>query len=127
MENNNSPTQAAEHNQKIDPRNFDDILAVVASIKEQVGEETAHADIGIICGSGLGPIGDTVQEPTVLPYSKIPGFPTTHVVGHKGNMIFGKLGGKKSCLSAREIPSIRAQHGFGSVHSTCSCHAPTGN
>ncbi|UMM31438.1 hypothetical protein L5515_012913 [Caenorhabditis briggsae] len=105
MENNNSPTQAAEHDQKIDPRNFDDMLAIVASIKEQVGEETARAELGIICGSGLGPIGDTVQNATILPYSKIPGFPTTHVVGHKGNMVFGQLGGKKVvCLQGRFHP-----------------------
>lgn len=87
------------------PRNYDDVLSVAASIREQVGEDVARADLGIICGSGLGPIGDTVQDATILPYSKIPGFPTTHVVGHKGNMIFGKLGGKKVvCLQGRFHP-----------------------
>lgn len=34
--------------------------------------------IGIICGSGLGEIGDIIKESQILPYSKIPGFPLTN-------------------------------------------------
>ncbi|VDN33948.1 unnamed protein product [Cylicostephanus goldi] len=73
--NNNIATDPAH--KTIDPRSFDDLLAVVASIKSQLGDK-AHAEIGIICGSGLGPIGDKVENPTVLPYEKIPGFPSVH-------------------------------------------------
>ncbi|CAI5449832.1 unnamed protein product [Caenorhabditis angaria] len=106
MENNNAQVAGAGGNaHTIDPRNYDDLLAVVASIKEQVGSEIAHGEIGIICGSGLGPIGDSVENPTILPYAKIPGFPVTHVVGHKGNLVFGTIRGKRVvCLQGRFHP-----------------------
>jgi purine-nucleoside phosphorylase len=42
----------------------------------------------------LGDLADLIENPIIIPYSKIPGFPTTNVVGHKGNLVFGKLGGK---------------------------------
>ncbi|CAJ0602657.1 unnamed protein product [Cylicocyclus nassatus] len=100
--NNNNATDPAH--KSIDPRSFDDLLAVVASIKSQLGDK-AHAEIGIICGSGLGPIGDQVEDPIVLPYEKIPGFPSVHVVGHKGNLLFGKMNGKDVvCMQGRFHP-----------------------
>ena len=34
--------------------------------------------IGIICGSGLGDLGDMLENPQILPYNKIPGFPSTN-------------------------------------------------
>ncbi len=48
----------------------------------------------IILGSGLGPIGDMLEDKIVIPYKEIPGFPVSTAIGHKGNFICGKLGGK---------------------------------
>ena len=50
---------------------------------------------GIVLGSGLGQLADEIQDQTVVPYSTIPGFPVSTAVGHKGNFIFGTLGGKE--------------------------------
>lgn len=50
--------------------------------------------VGIVLGSGLGDIAELIEEPTVIPYREIPGFPVSTAIGHKGNYIFGKLGGK---------------------------------
>ena len=49
---------------------------------------------GIVLGSGLGKLADKIQNPTVIPYREIPGFPVSTAVGHKGNFIAGELGGK---------------------------------
>ena len=49
--------------------------------------------IAIILGSGLGSLADDITEKTVLPYKDIPNFPISTVVGHKGELIFGKLEG----------------------------------
>ena len=49
---------------------------------------------GIVLGSGLGQLADEIEDPTVVPYADIPGFPVSTAVGHKGNFIFGTLGGK---------------------------------
>jgi len=47
--------------------------------------------IGIVCGSGLGGLGDRLKNPIVFPYETVPHFPKSTVVGHKGNLIFGLL------------------------------------
>ncbi|KAK6051218.1 hypothetical protein COOONC_11276 [Cooperia oncophora] len=71
----------------INPRSYDDLLMVADAIRSQLGSK-ADVEVGIICGSGLGPIGDQVEDPVVLPYEKIPGFPS--VKGER--MIFLKSG-----------------------------------
>ena len=50
--------------------------------------------IGIVLGSGLGRLADEIEDPLVLPYKRIPGFPVSTAIGHKGNFIIGQLGGK---------------------------------
>ena len=52
-------------------------------------------EIGIVLGSGLGKLADHIQEPQVIPYKDIPGFPVSTAIGHKGNFILGTLGGKR--------------------------------
>ena len=47
---------------------------------------------GIVLGSGLGKLADKIENPTVIPYKEIPGFPVSTAVGHKGNFIAGELG-----------------------------------
>ena len=51
--------------------------------------------VGIVLGSGLGALADHIQNPVTIPYKAIPGFPESTAVGHKGNLIFGDLAGKK--------------------------------
>lgn len=50
--------------------------------------------VGIVLGSGLGRLADVIENPIVIPYKEIPGFPVSTAVGHKGNFIAGYLGGK---------------------------------
>ena len=50
--------------------------------------------VGIVLGSGLGKLAETIENKTVIPYKEIPGFPVSTALGHKGNFIAGELGGK---------------------------------
>ena len=50
--------------------------------------------IGLILGSGLGPLSESIQDPTVIPYNELPGWPLSTVEGHAGELIIGKLVGK---------------------------------
>lgn len=52
-------------------------------------------EIGIILGSGLGELADEIEVDIAIPYSDIPGFPTSTVSGHKGDLLLGRFGGKK--------------------------------
>lgn len=45
-------------------------------------------------GSGLGELGDEVEEKVVIPYGEIPHFLVSKVEGHAGNFVFGKLEGQ---------------------------------
>lgn len=51
--------------------------------------------IGIILGSGLGNLAEKIEDPISIPYVSVPGFPAATAIGHKGNFISGRLGGKQ--------------------------------
>ncbi|MBQ8851371.1 MAG: purine-nucleoside phosphorylase [Oscillibacter sp.] len=48
----------------------------------------------LILGSGLGFLGDEVEDPIVVPYSEVPHMKYSTAPGHKGQFVFGKLGGQ---------------------------------
>jgi xanthosine phosphorylase len=48
--------------------------------------------VAVVLGSGLGGIAGSVQNPTVIPYADLPGFPVGGVSGHAGRMVLGRLG-----------------------------------
>jgi xanthosine phosphorylase len=49
--------------------------------------------IAIILGSGLGGLARLVENPVILPYRDLPGFPELTVAGHAGQLLIGTLGG----------------------------------
>lgn len=53
------------------------------------------AEVGMVLGSGLNDFDDKIENRIIVPYSEIPGFRTTAVQGHKGEVIFGNIGNKK--------------------------------
>jgi purine-nucleoside phosphorylase len=50
--------------------------------------------IGLILGTGLGGLADAVQQPTIIPYSDLTGWPVSTVVGHSGRLVIGELDGQ---------------------------------
>lgn len=69
-----------------------EITVATEFIKSKLGGRVPL--VGIVLGSGLGKLGDSIQDPVVVKYEEIPGFATSTAVGHKGNFIAGTLGGK---------------------------------
>ncbi len=51
--------------------------------------------IGLILGSGLGPLADEVSNATVISYNDVPHMPVSTVEGHSGEFVVGELEGKK--------------------------------
>lgn len=51
--------------------------------------------VGIVLGSGLGSFISEINVEYKIDYSDIPNFPISTVEGHKGQLIFGEIGGKK--------------------------------
>lgn len=58
--------------------------------------------LGIVLGSGLGGLGDQVQDAVIIPYKDIPNFPVSTAPGHKSRLIIGTLEGKEViCMQGR--------------------------
>lgn len=58
--------------------------------------------VAIILGSGLGNLAESIQDQVVIPYAEIPNFLLSTAPGHKGNLIWGRLGGKEViCMQGR--------------------------
>lgn len=51
-------------------------------------------EVAMILGSGLGYLGDEVEQPVVIPYGDVPYFKASTAPGHKGQFVFGTLEGK---------------------------------
>ena len=47
----------------------------------------------IVLGSGLGTLGDQIEEAVRIPFREIPGFAASAVEGHKGMFVAGRLDG----------------------------------
>lgn len=69
-----------------------EINEAAAYLKERLGG--FKPQVGIILGSGLGKLGEKIEAEGVIPYTEIPNFMRSTVIGHKGNFIYGRLGGK---------------------------------
>ena len=52
-------------------------------------------EILMILGSGIGFIGDEVENPIFVDYKDIPNFKVSTAPGHKGRYVFGMLNGKR--------------------------------
>ena len=91
----------------MDPR-VEDINRLVDCVKGRM--EGREPQIGIVLGSGLGRMAESIENPVVIPYRELPGFPTSTAVGHKGNFIVGTLGGK--CVIAMQ-GRIHYYEGYG--------------
>ncbi|MDF2938064.1 MAG: purine-nucleoside phosphorylase [Paenibacillaceae bacterium] len=55
-------------------------------------------EIGLILGSGLGVLADSLEEAVTVDYSEIPHFPVSTVEGHAGELLLGKIGGRPVLL-----------------------------
>jgi xanthosine phosphorylase len=54
--------------------------------------------VGIVLGSGLGAVADAVEDPIVVSYEELPGFPRPSVEGHAGRAVLGSIAGVPVCV-----------------------------
>ncbi|HEX8990919.1 MAG TPA: purine-nucleoside phosphorylase [Anaerolineales bacterium] len=70
---------------------LDQIDEIVRSLKERT---RARPRIGIILGSGLNGLAESVETPDVIPFGELPHFPVSTVFGHAGRIVIGELEGR---------------------------------
>ena len=62
------------------------------AIQARIGIEP---EIGMILGTGLGDLADTIEDAVVIPNDQIPQWPLSTVQGHKGRLVIGTLEGER--------------------------------
>ena len=71
---------------------FEQVQAAAELVRGKIG---AAPQVGLILGSGLGAFGEKLAGATRIDYAEIPGFPRSHVVGHKGCLVIGERAGAR--------------------------------
>lgn len=62
-------------------------------LRAQLGD--FQPKVAMVLGSGLGFLGDQVENAITVPYGEIPYFKASTAPGHKGQLVFGTLEGQK--------------------------------
>ena len=80
----------------LDNRNVAESAAYLKSILPFAPE------IGLVLGSGLGPLAEELAGAVHIPYGDIPHFKTSTAPDHAGRLVCGTLAGKRVlCLQGR--------------------------
>lgn len=70
---------------------YDQIEEAAAFVR---GRIKSSPTVGVICGTGMGELGDKPEGLVKVPYQEIPHFPVSTVESHKGFLCSGRLAGK---------------------------------
>ena len=70
---------------------YDQVSEAAAFLRAML--RPSNPQIGIVLGSGLGAVANSLAEPVVIPCAEIPHFPRSTVEGHTGRIVAGLLGG----------------------------------
>lgn len=67
--------------------------AAQAMMGERLG--AFRPEVGLILGSGLGPLAERIADPIFIPFGEVPGMGVSTANGHVGRFVAGELGGKR--------------------------------
>lgn len=71
-------------------------LAEIDETTEAVRKRiSSEPKVGMILGSGLGPLADAVENPVHIPVDELPNWPVSTVVGHTGRLVIGQIGNQE--------------------------------
>jgi len=63
---------------------------------------SAVPDVAVVLGSGLGDFANRLTGAATIPYTELPHWPASKVIGHEGKLVIGSLAGKRvAALSGR--------------------------
>ena len=72
---------------------LEQILETIDFLKSKTN--SFEPEIGIVLGSGLGGLVNVMDIQYTIPFKDVPYFPVSTVKGHKGQLVFGILSGRK--------------------------------
>lgn len=71
---------------------YERVHTTASIVRDKLGGRDAPK-VGLILGSGLGSFADGFEDPIAIDYGELPGFPRSHVIGHKGRLVVGARNG----------------------------------
>jgi purine-nucleoside phosphorylase len=74
---------------------LDEIDSIVATIGERI---STKPKVGMILGSGLGPLAESVEDAVFIPYTELAPWPVSTVSGHHGRLVIGELDGNTTIV-----------------------------
>ena len=77
---------------------LDHVAIAAHTIDDAMGDR--KPTVAIVLGSGLGRLADSVENAVRIPYDRLAGFHVPSVVGHKGELVVGTLGGTEVILQS---------------------------
>jgi purine-nucleoside phosphorylase len=86
---NQTPRAGIDRSQPIPPAEQPARLAELAEAVR--GRSAVVPRVGIVLGSGLGGLADDLQNPVVVPFADLPGWPLATAPGHAGRLLLGRL------------------------------------
>jgi purine-nucleoside phosphorylase len=70
---------------------YDQVKEAADAVRSRVPEVP---QIGVVLGSGLGDFAASLGESVTIPYGDLPHWPASHVIGHQGKLVVGKVAGR---------------------------------
>ena len=70
---------------------IEDMDRIADEIRSRI---SIQPEIGLILGSGLGALSESIEDPTIIPYHDLTGWPISTVEGHAGELVIGNLEGQ---------------------------------
>ncbi|MCU0711325.1 MAG: purine-nucleoside phosphorylase [Pirellula sp.] len=97
------------------PSQVQQSVSFIHNQMESAGVSGESRHFGLILGSGLGSLAHEIEDSITIPYAKTPGFPLSHVSGHAGNLVLGRIGQTKVVALAGRS---HLYEGWASQHAT---------
>jgi len=71
-------------------------LAQIDEIADVIRSKSSYRPrVGLILGSGLGSLAASVEQAVIIPFTDLPNWPVSTVVGHQGHLVLGRLEGQE--------------------------------
>jgi len=79
---------------------FERVEAAAEAVRRRCGVLPQTA---LILGSGLGDFADTLGDAVAMPYTDLPNWPASTVVGHSGKLVVGAVAGRRVAALAGRV------------------------
>jgi purine-nucleoside phosphorylase len=74
------------------PGRYEAVAEAAQVVQARIG---AIPDVAIVLGSGLGSFAHALADAVVVPYTTIPHWPASKIVGHAGELVAGTVAGRR--------------------------------